>query len=87
MAETYMQNYFNISSIFCIFSNNNWRWKEQSTVLTFYDFQFLVTRFYRVDTDTSPSNEYEDDEGSNYQSSSKTTTQICNPNSWRGRLY
>ena len=32
------------------FLSSNWIWKEVSTTLTFYEFQFLVKRYWRIDT-------------------------------------
>ena len=32
------------------FLSSNWIWKEISTTLTFYEFQFLVKRYWRIDT-------------------------------------
>ena len=66
---------------------NNWRWKEESTVLTFYDFQFLVTRFYCVNTSKSSVNNSANEEETNHvTSSARIKRELCDSSSWRGKL-
>ena len=66
---------------------SNWRWKEDSTVLTFYDFEFLVTRFYRENT-TVVSHSSSSEE--TYSETSKRLPRDnhgpcrITPSSWRG---
>ena len=42
------------------------RWKEECKVITFYEFQFLVTRFHLIDTDISQKRDENNDDGKNH---------------------
>ena len=47
------------------FSETNMRWKEECKVITFYEFQFLVTRFHLINTDSSRIRDKNNDDGKN----------------------
>ena len=48
------------------FSETNMRWKEECKVITFYEFQFLVTRFHLINTDNSQKRDENNDDGENH---------------------
>ena len=64
--------------------SKNWIWKETSTTLTFYDFQFLVKRFWRVDTSKIAQNlKGENDLSQNASNDMTNEVKVCN--TWRGK--
>ena len=48
------------------FSETNMRWKEETKVITFYEFQFLVTRFHLINTENIQQRDRNNDDGKNH---------------------
>ena len=42
------------------------RWKEETKVITFYEFQFLVTRFHLINTENIQQRDRNNDDGKNH---------------------